>query len=300
MYLQKHSLDNIDYWENEINNIEERCDFNGLLKEENKNKVVLNQYDHVKEPKSRTLIIGDNIYRTLKAACRESGLTWNSILQFVWHKVLSVYGNSSQTVIGTTVSGRNLPVNGIETSVGLFIITLPLIVNHCVDSLIIDAIKDIQDKMNEMIARSNVDFSQLSKGKMKHSLFDCLFVYENYPSLEGKVEQKETFLEFEEKYGIGKHDYPLAVVAYETVRSECVTVVVNYAGELFEDDTIDDLLDVAHELLAQIGKDDVTTMAQMNVLPRKQLNQMNGWNNTSRDFIELNKHTTLHKLFEEE
>ncbi|CAF4778221.1 unnamed protein product, partial [Rotaria socialis] len=27
---------------------------------------------------------------------------------------------------------------------------------------------------------------------------------------------------------------------------------------------------------------------------------MNGWNNTSRDFIELNKHTTLHKLFEEE
>ncbi|CAF3385582.1 unnamed protein product, partial [Rotaria socialis] len=64
--------------------------------------------------------------------------------------------------------------------------------------------------------------------------------------------------------------------------------------------SFDDLLDVTHELLAQIGKDDVTTIAQMNVLPRKQLNQMNGWNNTSRDFIELNKHTTLHKLFEEE
>ncbi|CAF4553189.1 unnamed protein product [Rotaria socialis] len=300
MYLQKHSLDNIDYWENEINKIEERCDFNGLLKEENKNKVVLNQYDHVKEPKSRTLIIGDNLYRTLKAACRECGLTWNSILQFVWHKVLSVYGNSSQTVIGTTVSGRNLPVNGIETSVGLFINTLPLIVNQCVDELIIDAIKDIQDKMNQMISRSNVDFSQLSKGKMKHSLFDCLFVYENYPTLKSKTEQKETFLKFEEKYGNGKLDYPLAVVAYETVANDCVTFVVNYAGELFEDDTIDDLLDVTHELLAQIGKDDVTTIAQMNVLPRKQLNQMNGWNNTSRDFIELNKHTTLHKLFEEE
>ncbi|CAF3562419.1 unnamed protein product, partial [Rotaria socialis] len=162
------------------------------------------------------LIIADNLYRNLKNTCRESGITLSSIFLFVWHKILSVYGNSSQTVIGTTVSGRNLPVNDIETSVGLFINTLPLIVNHYADGLIIDAIKDIQDKMNEMITRSNVDFSQLSKGKMKRSLFDCLFVYENYPTLEGKVQGNEQLLKFETKYSVEKLDYPLAVVAYET------------------------------------------------------------------------------------
>ncbi|CAF4529291.1 unnamed protein product, partial [Rotaria socialis] len=300
MYLQKHRLDNIDYWENEISKIEERCDFNGLLKEENKTKVLLNQYDHVKEPKSRTLIIGDNVYRNLKAACRESGLTWNSILQFVWHKVLSVYGHSSQTVIGTTVSGRNLPVNGIETSVGLFINTLPLIVNHCVDSLTIDAIRNIQDKMNEMIARSNVDFSQLSKGKMKHSLFDCLFVYENYPTLEGKVERKEKLLKFETKYSVEKLDYPLAVVAYETVANDCVTVVVNYAGELFEDDTIDDLLGLANELFTQIGNGQVTRVSDLHLLPMKQLKMINEWNDIYTNVTKLNTQTTLHQLFEVE
>ncbi|CAF3669565.1 unnamed protein product [Rotaria socialis] len=300
MYLQKHRLDNIDYWENEINKIEERCDFNGLLKEENKNKVVLNQYDHVKEPKSRTLIIGDNLYRNLKAACRESGLTWNSILQFVWHKVLSVYGNSSQTVIGTTVSGRNLPVNDIETSVGLFINTLPLIVNHCVDGLIIDAIKYIQDKMNEMIARSNVDFSQLSKGTSKHSLFDCLFVYENYPTLEDKAERTQRLLHCETKYSIEKLDYPLAVVAYETVANHCVIFEVKYAGELFDEETIADLLDVANQLCMQIGNGQVTQVSDLNFLPTKQLKMINEWNSTCINFAELNTQTTLHKLFEEE
>ncbi|CAF2107000.1 unnamed protein product [Rotaria magnacalcarata] len=154
IYLQEHSQENIDYWENEINKIEERCDFTGLLKQESKNKVVLNQYDHVKQQKESKLLIGDNLYRNLKKSCRNNGLTLSSMLQFAWHKVLNVYGNSNQTVTGTTVSGRDLPIDNIETSVGLFINTLPLIVNHNVDNSIIDAIKNIQDKMNEMINRS--------------------------------------------------------------------------------------------------------------------------------------------------
>ncbi|CAF3608137.1 unnamed protein product [Rotaria socialis] len=299
-YLQKHCQDNIDYWENEINKIEDICDLTGLLKQEKKNRVVLNQYDHVKEPKSWTLTIADNVYRDLKNICRENGLTLSSILQFVWHKILSVYGNSSQTVIGTTVSGRNLPIDNIETSVGLFINTLPFVVNHCADGLIIDAIKDIQDRMNEMITRSNVDFSQLSKGKMKRSLFDCLLVYENYPTLESKVQRNEELLKFETKYSVGKLDYPLAVVAYKAVANDCVTFVVNYAGELFEKETIVDLLGLANELFTQLGNGQVTRVSDLHLLPMKQLKMINEWNDIYTNVTELNTQTTLHKLFEAE
>ncbi|CAF4867633.1 unnamed protein product [Rotaria socialis] len=300
IYLQKHRLDNIDYWENEIDQIEERCDLTGLLKAEIKNKVMLNQYDHVKQPQSRTMIIKGNLYRSLKDICRQSGLTLSSILQFVWHKILSIYGNSSQTIIGTTVSGRNIPVNDVETSVGLFINTLPLIVNHGVDELLINAIKTIQDKMNEMITRSNVDFSQLSKGKMKHALFDALFVYENYPTLEGKVERQEALLKFERKYNAEKLDYPLAVVAYETVANGSVTIVVNYAGELFANETIADLLDVANVLLIQIGDGQVMRVSDLSLLPKAQLKMINDWSETLTNVTESCTQITLHKLFEVE
>ena len=299
-YLQEHRQEHLDYWENEIRLIEERCDLNGLLKQEKKNKVVLNQYDHVKEPKASTLLIRDGVYRNLKQICREKGFTLNSILQFVWHKTLSVYGNSSQTVIGTTVSGRDLPVDDIENSVGLFINTLPLIVNHNAGNLIVDAMKNIQDKINDIVSRSNVDLSHLSKGVMKHGLFDSLFVYENYPNLKNDADQTKDKMKFEKKYDVEKVDYPLAVIAHETVNDECLTFAIKYAGELFEENTISELLDLVHELLLQIGNGQVTQVADLKFLTKKQSDQINAWNSTDNDFPSDNRETTLHQLFEEE
>ncbi|CAF3940917.1 unnamed protein product, partial [Rotaria sp. Silwood1] len=88
-----------------------------------------------------------------------------------------------------------------------------------------------------------------------------------------------------ETYGL---NYPLAAVAYETVKNECITFVLHYAGELFEDDTINDLLDVTNELLIQIANNQITLMAELNFLPIKQLNKINQWNNTDKEF-RLNK-----------
>ena len=190
-------VDDIKYWEDEITKVEQRCDLSGLIKYEMKNKVVLNQYDHVKQPEAQTLVINEKLYKSLKRICRENAVILSSTLQFVWHKILSVYGNSNQTITGTIVSGRNLPIIGIETSVGLFINTLPLIVNHDAHTFTTDAIKAIQNKMTEMMNHSNVDFSQLSKGKMKHTLFDSLLAYENYPTLAAGAAQTEKLLKFE-------------------------------------------------------------------------------------------------------
>ncbi|CAM4847245.1 unnamed protein product, partial [Rotaria magnacalcarata] len=300
IYLQTHRLDNIDYWESQINTIEERCDLSGFLKQEYRNKVMMNDYDHVKEPKLKILMISDNLYRNLKKTCRENGFTLSTILLFVWHKILNVYGNSSHTVIGTTISGRNLPVDNIENAVGLFINTLPSIMNHKIDVSVIDAIKTLQDNMNEMINHSNVDILQLNKGNMKRTLFDCLFVYENYPTLENKFHEKETSLKFENKYGVEKLDYALAMIAHEKIDKEHVEVIINYAGELIENDTIDELLDVANHLLSQISKNEVEQIVDLNFLPENQFNIIEAWNNTHREFLELNDETTLHALFEEE
>ncbi|CAF4550331.1 unnamed protein product [Rotaria sp. Silwood2] len=151
-----------------------------------------------------------------------------------------------------------------------------------------------------MINRSNVDILQLNKGNMKRTLFDCLFVYENYPTLENKFHEKETSLKCENKYGVEKLDYALAVVAHETTDKEHVEVIINYAGELIENDTINDLIDVANHLLSQISKNEVVQILDLNFLPENQFNIIEAWNKTHRELLELNDETTLHVLFEEE
>ena len=139
----------------------------------------------------------------------------NAILQYTWHKLLSIYGNSEQTVVGTTVSGRSIPIDDVEVSVGLYINTLPLIVNHKKyreeNKSIIESIREVQNNINDINARSGANLARLQVGGKR--LFDSLFVYENYPNLITKDMIETVKINF--KDGVEKLDYPLSILAYD-------------------------------------------------------------------------------------
>ena len=173
-YIEEHEQENQEYWEGYVSKIEERADLSGLLKSDQRS-VRLRDYKHIKESQEQTLEIEERDYKELKELGQREGVTLNVILQYVWHKILSIYGHTKQTVVGTTVSGRSIPINDIEKSVGLYINTLPLIVNH-EDKMkegrsILDSIKEIQENINEMNARSDVSLASLQSDGER--LFDC-------------------------------------------------------------------------------------------------------------------------------
>ena len=238
-YLQEHEDDNKEYWKKYISQVVEHVDLSGLLERNNKN-LRISDYKHITAPSEERLIIKDNLYYSLKKLSQEEGVTLNAILQYVWHKVLSVYGNSKQTIVGTTVSGRNLPIDNIENSVGLYINTLPLIIDHEQETTqsIIRAIKRVQDNINEFNSKSNVSLAKLQKGGRR--LFDSLFVYENYPSVINEDQGSKLKIIF--KQGIEKSDYPLGVTAYEG--SDSLILNLEYASELFNNDSINHRLPI--------------------------------------------------------
>ena len=88
--------------------------------------------DHIREiqqPKQADLTVTDSLYQNLKELSRSEGITLNVLVQFAWHKLLQVYTRDETTIVGTTLSGRSIPIAGVEESVGLYINTLPLIIN---------------------------------------------------------------------------------------------------------------------------------------------------------------------------
>ena len=182
-YLQEHKEDNKEYWDKYVSQIEEKSDLSGLLSNANKH-VRISEYKHIKQPEEEALVIQGNLYRDLKEISQKEGVTINAILQYVWHKVLSIYGNSDQTVVGTTVSGRNLPIDGIENSVGLYINTLPLVVDHRnqASRSIIESIREVQVGINELNSRSDISLAGLQKRGER--LFDSLFIYPTLPENE--------------------------------------------------------------------------------------------------------------------
>ncbi|MFD3824174.1 amino acid adenylation domain-containing protein [Streptomyces sp. NPDC058625] len=296
-YWEEHREEHVDHWLRQIERIDERGDFDGLLKEEIRYQVDLSDYDHVHEHRTKKLGLGADLTAALKSMCAGHSVTLHSVLQFVWHKVLYAIGGGNTTVVGTIVSGRNLHVDAVENSVGLYINTLPLVVDHDDQAgrSVGEAIGAIQSVVNTMNGRSTVELGRLQTGGMKRRLFDTLLVLENYPRLLEEAEEHDELLRFEKAYDADKVDYPLAVVARE--EGDELTVTLWYAGELFDDATIDTLLDVTRVLFAQVAQDITQPVDALRLVSPTMIERFDAWNRTQAEFP---ADRTLHGVFEEQ
>ena len=297
LYWLAHRQDHLEYWQKELDRISERSDLAGLLNAASRYTVELANYDSITDPKSKRLVIDSATVRLLKESCSKHQLTLHSILQFVWHKVLYSIGGSPTTVVGTVVSGRNLPVTDIEYAVGLFINTLPLIIDHSklAELSIAQAVSDIQDAVNKMISCSTVELGQLSSSSLKHQLFDSLLVFENYPeSVYISESSRYDLLQCVHEFDVEKVDYPLTIVARE--KGNELTIDLWYAGELFDGDVIDSLLDSTRTLFSQVATNILTTVNELCVISSSTAAVFDDWNKTDASYADKK---TLHKAFEE-
>lgn len=297
-YWEAHRGDHVAYWTQRLEQIGERADLNGLVNAQHRYQVDVRAYDRVSEHRTRSLRLGAALTGALTAACAAHRLTLHSILQFVWHKVLHAIGGGRTTVIGTIVSGRNLPITGIEHSVGLFINTLPIVVDHDVQfgQTVVAAAAEIQATTNAVNSRSTVHLADLRSGGMKGQLFDSLLVLENYPRLLDAVEEDDHLkhLRFEHSYDVDKVNHPLAVVARE--EGDELVVHLWYAGELFDDIAIDTLLGTARVLFEQVADDIAQPVGGLELVSADTLRIFDAWNETDADFA---RDVTLHGIFED-
>lgn len=299
-YLHAHREDHLGYWAGVVEKINDRCDMNALMNERSRYKVQLADYDQVQDQRQLTMALsGEAWLEDLRQTCSAQGITLHSILQFVWHTILHAYGGGTHTITGTTISGRNLPIVGIERAVGPYINTLPLVLDHATfkDRTIMEAIEEVQAKVNVMNSRGNVELGRLHKTDLKHGLFDSLFVLENYPNLDkSRTLQHQTELRYSIKGGTEKLNYPLAVIAREVETTGGFTVSICYASELFEEVMISELLHMIKDTLYQVSQGLNKPVGSLEYLSSIQLEQLATWNATEAEFPD----TTLHEMFENE
>ncbi len=246
-YLQTYSNEHQTFWANYVSSVKTSVDLSGLVLTE-KRHIALNEYKYVEDPQTLRLTIHPKNYANLKDFSQSCGITMSTIAQLALHRVMSIYSNSSQTVVGTVVSGRSLPIEDIDQSVGLYINTLPLIVSHDVNQSIQDALFKMQEDINEMNHRSNVNLSKLQGAP--HRLFDILFVYENYPV--SSIKHAEAGLHVNFITSIEKVDYPLTLVISENYNNSSLELELYYAGELFSQDRIQEFFKLIRHFFEEI------------------------------------------------
>ena len=126
----------------------------------------------------------------LRAWARRHDLTLNSVVQGVWALLLAHHsagqpGGGDDVVFGATVSGRPADLAGIETTVGLFINTLPVRVRLDRAAPLAPQLAELQTANFEMARYEHSSSTLVRSGAdvpPARPLFESLLVYENYPA----------------------------------------------------------------------------------------------------------------------
>ncbi len=295
-YLQVKSKNNTHdrWWVDYLSGVERTIEVRGLRKQD-ANGINLLDYKFIQEPISKGVKIRDKEYRALSSFIKQEGLTWSNLIMWCWSKALSVYDNRNDNIIGITLSGRNLPINDIEQSVGLYINTLPLVVRHDSNESILNILKNIQKDTEQLNQLTYTNLSSLNSNTSDR-LFATMVVYENYPIPTNKDNQEVNTLVPIFLSSVEKTDYPLTVLSYE--KDSVLSVEIKYAGELFEEKQIERLLKLMSLLLQQIPICYNKLEQELILIDNEEYNYLvYDYNKTEKEYP---KDKTIHQLFEEQ
>jgi amino acid adenylation domain-containing protein/non-ribosomal peptide synthase protein (TIGR01720 family) len=117
----------------------------------------------------------------LVAAARSRGATLGTALHTAWGLLLGQLTGERDVVFGSTVSGRDAAVDGVEDAVGLFITTLPVRLRWAPGDALGDVLVRVQAGATGLLDHQQVGLGELQRAAGLPDLFDTLVVVENYP-----------------------------------------------------------------------------------------------------------------------
>ncbi|TYS39066.1 AMP-binding protein, partial [Bacillus pumilus] len=199
--------------------------------------------------------------QVLQKWARKNQLTLNTLVQGAWGYLLSKYSGEEDVLFGVTSSGRPTDLPGVEKMVGLFINTLPVRVQVSGETKVVNWLKDLQvkdSKRRQYEYTSLTDIQGWSKIPRGISMFNTLYVFENYPVQEQSFDNELLILGFD---GLEQTNYSLTLAV---IPDEQLTLKLMYDLRYFEKETINHLYNHLVEVLKQITEDS----------PQKKLNEL--------------------------
>jgi amino acid adenylation domain-containing protein len=233
----------------------------------------------------------------LKALARRHRLTLNTFVQGAWALLLSCYSGEQDVLFGSVVSGRPAALEGVETTVGLFINTLPMRVQISPGASVLPWLKQLQQQQIELREYEYsplVDIQGWSEVPRGMPLFESILVFENYP-VEASLQKENGKLEVDVLDLFEKTNTPLTFVAtYE----DSLSLKIVYDRHRFSARAINRMLEHLRNLLEAIAANPEQRLCDLPVLTTSERQLMLvEWNRTQANYP---ADKCIHALFEEQ
>ena len=132
-------------------------------------------------PETTELVLSAADTARLRNWAGRNGLTLNTAVLFAWAVVLSRLTDRRDLVFGTVVSGRPEHLAGVESMVGLFINSVPVVHQVSATISVAEQCARLQRESSAMRDIGYFGLSELQRAHGRGALFDTLFVFENAP-----------------------------------------------------------------------------------------------------------------------
>ena len=230
----------------------------------------------------------------LQSFARQHHLTLNTLVQAAWAILLSRYSGAEDVAFGITVSNRPAVLKGIETTLGLFINTLPARVRVSPGAKLLPWLAELQAHqahVRQYDYTPLVEIQAWSGVPRGQPLFQTTLVFENFPA--ERLEEQTGDIEVSLVRVFDWTHYPISV---EVMPSPEIPLVILYDCRRFDVTSIRRMLVHLQTLLEGMLSAPQCRLADLPLLTDKERDQLLvEWNDTERGYP---RDRTLHELFE--
>ncbi|GAB93098.1 non-ribosomal peptide synthetase, partial [Gordonia rhizosphera] len=212
-------------------------------------------------PQDHAVILDSELVSGIEAVARAEGATVATVLQFAWAVLLSRLTGNRVVSFAETVSGRPADIEGVESMVGLFINTLPAVVDVDPQAPITEVLSRLQAAKVSVLDHQHLALPELTAlagggAGVAGPLFDTLTVHESYPvnteSLTTTDASVTGGLEIQDFEGSDATHYPLNM-ATSPVSGGRLSLTVKYLPSAFDADQIQVFSDALVEILRTVA-----------------------------------------------
>jgi amino acid adenylation domain-containing protein/non-ribosomal peptide synthase protein (TIGR01720 family) len=197
---------------------------------------------------------------------RALGVTVNTVLQVAWAAVLGRVVDRTDVVFGSVVSGRPPQLADVESTVGLFINTVPVRVDLCGNPVVADLLVKTQQEQTGLLDHHHCGLAEVTAATGFDALFDTLLVFESYPVNEDALDRGATsgIHITEVVFAAGATHYPLSLVVVPL--QDRLRVKARYRVDVFDEATARVVVQRLVRVLEQMVADPRVHLAELDIL----------------------------------
>jgi amino acid adenylation domain-containing protein len=220
--------------------------------------------------------LGVDANSALQGVCKQLNVTLNTIVQACWAVLLSRCSTAQQVVWGSVYSGRAHAVAGVESTVGLFINSVPLSARLDANTTTADFLRNLNSDILTVMEHEHCSLSDIQnwcESPAVNGLFDSVVVFENYPAqqpLSGGLHLAAP--EYNEKSNL-----PLALLAIPAKRLECILI---HDRNLVGDVLANRILGYMHTLLEALPENLQTVVGNLPMIGNQELSLIQAYSNS--------------------